>query len=162
MWYQWFNLNVMKLWEYFFVCKENKNHDFIHYREPWQRMCVVLLTQEPAFGHRNWMHCGWFTSRGRCMYLLWYSRERASKSATEEKSLNKVIICVFFACKKNSSCFIILWLNHSCHMDYFNNADFIKNILICVPKMNKGHTGLERHEGEWVMTQFSFLVELSP
>ncbi len=25
---------------------------------------------------------------------------------------------------------------------------FIKNILICVPKMNKGLTGLERHEGE--------------
>ncbi len=23
-----------------------------------------------------------------------------------------------------------------------------KNILICVPKMNKGLTGLERHEGE--------------
>ncbi len=24
----------------------------------------------------------------------------------------------------------------------------IKNILICVPKMNEGLTGLERHEGE--------------
>ncbi len=24
---------------------------------------------------------------------------------------------------------------------------FIKNILICVPKMNEGLTGLERHEG---------------
>ncbi len=47
-------------------------------------------------------------------------------------------------------------------MDFFNDvlatflglwriiklSDFIKNILICVPKMNKGHTGLERHEGE--------------
>ncbi len=27
-------------------------------------------------------------------------------------------------------------------------ADFFKNILICVPKMNEGLTGLERHEGE--------------
>ncbi len=27
-------------------------------------------------------------------------------------------------------------------------SEFIKNILICVPKMNKGFTGLERHEGE--------------
>ncbi len=27
-------------------------------------------------------------------------------------------------------------------------SEFIKNILICVPKMNKGLTGLERHEGE--------------
>ncbi len=26
--------------------------------------------------------------------------------------------------------------------------DFIKNILICVLKMNKGLTDLERHEGE--------------
>ncbi len=54
-------------------------------------------------------------------------------------------------------------------MDYFNNVhatfldldrssiavygrvrellEFIKNIFICVPKMNGGPTGLERHEG---------------
>ncbi len=57
------------------------------------------------------------------------------------------------------------------HMDYFNDAfamflsldrvrilavygrvwelsEFIKNILICVPEMNEGLMGLERHEGE--------------
>ncbi len=50
-------------------------------------------------------------------------------------------------------------------MDYFNDVlttflglergsciavygDFIKNILIFVPTMNEGFTGLERHEGE--------------
>ncbi len=27
-------------------------------------------------------------------------------------------------------------------------SEFIKNMLICVPKMNEGLTGLERHEGE--------------
>ncbi len=27
-------------------------------------------------------------------------------------------------------------------------SDFIKNIFICVPKMNEGLTGLERHKGE--------------
>ncbi len=27
-------------------------------------------------------------------------------------------------------------------------SEIIKNILICVPKMNEGLTGLERHEGE--------------
>jgi len=27
-------------------------------------------------------------------------------------------------------------------------SDLIKNILICVPKMNEGLTGVERHEGE--------------
>ncbi len=39
-------------------------------------------------------------------------------------------------------------------------SDFIKNILICVPKMNKGLTGLERHEGEQLMTELKFLGEL--
>ncbi len=27
-------------------------------------------------------------------------------------------------------------------------SDFIKNILFCVPTMNEGLTGLERHEGD--------------
>ena len=27
-------------------------------------------------------------------------------------------------------------------------SDLIKNILICVPKLNEGLTGLEQHEGE--------------
>ncbi len=27
-------------------------------------------------------------------------------------------------------------------------SDFIKNILICVPKMNEGLAGLEWHEGD--------------
>ncbi len=40
-------------------------------------------------------------------------------------------------------------------------SDFIQNIFICVPKMIKGLTGLERHEGEYLMTGFSFLGELS-
>ncbi len=40
-------------------------------------------------------------------------------------------------------------------------SDFIKNILNCVPKMKEGLTGLEQHEGESLMTEFSFLGELS-
>ncbi len=106
------------------------------------------------------------------MHVLWYTCEQALKTDTEEKKLlNKVIIFVFFAHKKYSHSFITLRLNHWCHMDYFNDAltmflglecvscvavydrvrklsDFIKNILICVPKMNEGLTGLARHEGE--------------
>lgn len=39
-------------------------------------------------------------------------------------------------------------------------SDFIKNILICVTKMNKGPTGLDRHEGEQ-STELSFLGELT-
>ncbi len=68
--------------------------------------------------------------------------------------------------QKYSRSFITLQLNHWCHMDYFNNVlpilgglervnylavrvrkyFFIKNILICVPKMIEG-----------LMTEFSFL-----
>ncbi len=77
---------------------------------------------------------------------------------------------VFFAHKKYSRSFIKVRLNHWCHMEYFNDvlANFLgleccsyiavfagsesswislKNILICVLKMNEGH-GLEWHEGE--------------
>ncbi len=72
--------------------------------------------------------------------------------------------------KKYSSRFITLKLNHCSHADYFNVftyflglekcndvaafvrfrylSDLIKNILICIPKMNKGLMGVERHKGE--------------
>ncbi len=39
-------------------------------------------------------------------------------------------------------------------------SDFIKNILICVQKMNKGLSGLDRHEDDSLMTDLSSLVEL--
>lgn len=35
-----------------------------------------------------------------------------------------------------------------------------KNILICVPKMNESRTGLERHEGAQLMTEFSSVRKL--
>jgi len=38
---------------------------------------------------------------------------------------------------------------------------FIKNILICVPKMNDDLTGLGRHEGKYLMTEMLFLGELT-
>ncbi len=40
-------------------------------------------------------------------------------------------------------------------------SEFIKNILIYVLKMNEGLAGLEWHEGEYLMTESSFLGELS-
>ncbi len=125
-----------------FVRRGNKNNDLI------QQLRVVLLMQEPAVWCRTRMRCALFTSRG--MHMLWYCHEHVSKTDTEEnKLLNKVIIFVFFPHKKFSCSFIILQLNHCCHMDYFNNVfttfgpltwhcclyrvrkllDFIKNIL---------------------------------
>ncbi len=100
----------------------------------------------------------------------------------------KVVIFVFFAYKKYSSSFIKLWLNQWCHMDYFNNvlttflglervrcvaeththththrvrnlSDFIKNIIICVPKMNEG-LGLEQHKGDRIFL-FGWTIPLT-
>ena len=81
-----------------------------------------------------------------------------------------MLFLCFFSHKKYSCRFKKLMLSHCSHLDYFNNvftnfsgpasfdpieayeeviqlSNFIKNILICVPK-NEGLTGLERHEGE--------------
>ncbi len=67
--------------------------------------------------------------------------------------LNEVIIFVFFAYKKVFSTTVVTWTNNV--LTTFLGlergrklSDFIKNILICVPKMNEGLTGLERHEGD--------------
>ncbi len=40
----------------------------------------------------------------------------------EKKLLNKVIIFILIAYKKYSCSYIILRLNHWCHMDYFNDV----------------------------------------
>ena len=81
----------------------------------------------------------------------------------------KSLFLFVFAHKKYSRRLIYLRLSHCSHLDYindlFNNffapasfipleayggvrqlSDFIKNILICVPKMNESLTGLEQHE----------------
>ncbi len=77
-----------------------------------------------------------------------------------------------FVCKEKKNALFNNFSSVSfwCHMDYFNYVlttflgldsgsfvahlcrvrklcDLIKNIQICVPKMNKGRMGLERHEG---------------
>ncbi len=44
-----------------------------------------------------------------------------------------------------------LGLEHGSYVTVYEGSrllDFIKNILICVPKMNEGLTGLEQHEDE--------------
>ncbi len=139
MWHQWFNF--MELQEYFLCAKK-----------------IKIMTS--------------FNSSLPCQSLICLHESITTCMCTEKKKLsNKVIIFVFFAHKKYSHGFITLRLNHWCHMDYFNNIlttflgldrvscclcrvkkllDFIKNILICVPKMNEGLTGLEQHFHFWV------------
>ncbi len=95
--------------------------------------------------------------------VLWYCRDwRLTRK--RKNCWIKSLFYIFFAHKKYY-CSFINW----CHMDwcpYYVSgpwtcqlrcclcrvrklSDFIKNILICVPKMNKGLTGLERHGGEY-------------
>ncbi len=40
------------------------------------------------------------------------------------------------------------------------SSDLVKNILICVPKMIKGLTGLERHEGNDRILNFGWTIAL--
>ncbi len=113
-----------------------------------------------------------WSCRHRTAYVVyvWDTLQNGAKVWSRgDELLNKVI--VFFVHKKYSRSFIKLRLNHWCHMDYFIDllatflsldrgsilavygrvrelSECIKNILICVPKMNKSLTGLERHEGE--------------
>ncbi len=140
MWHQWFNHNLG--WSYennFCEQKQNKKMYSTFSSLPGQVRCGTLVN-----GDRDW----------------------------PRRSLYEVVIFFFVAHKKYSCCFVKLWLNH---MDYFNGvvtnflghktfhlrccpcrvrklSDLIKNILIFVLKMNEGLTGLERHQGEHLMT----------
>jgi len=114
-----------------------------------------MLTQdvannEPAFGRKqgslHWVHYIW----------------------QRLKLLNKFVIFVLFLRTKAILVTSTLRLNHCSHVDNFNHvfnylsgrqkvqcrcclcvdqipSDFIKNILICVLKMNEGLMGVERH-----------------
>ncbi len=102
----------------------------------------------------------------RC-FCMWYSPKWRYGVTRWRWILNKVILFGFFAFEKYSRNFVKLRLNPWWHMNYFTDllamfrcldpcclrrvrelSDFIKNILICVLKMNGGLTGLARHEDE--------------
>jgi len=93
--------------------------------------------------------------------------------------ISRYFFLFFLAQQKYSRRFIILILNHCTHMNWLKyvfstlmdlergNAiagyagltepsDFNKNILICVPKINVGLTGLKRHEG-WIINYIIFI-----
>jgi len=55
---------------------------------------------------------------------------------------------------ESGSCVDCLWRDRKL-------SDLIKDIFICVLKMNERLTGLQRHEGEKLMTEFSLLGELT-
>jgi len=48
------------------------------------------------------------------------------------------------------------------HLCIFFPPKILQNIFLCVQQNKDIHTSLEQHEGEEIMTEFSFLGELSP
>ncbi len=154
-----------------FVRKENKNNFIQQFFSSKSRL--PPLSRRPLHVNNGCVWCCWRRTRTHGTLnndgISWFG----------EKMLNKVVIFVFFVHKKYSHSFIKSWLNHWCHMDYFNDvlttfldlgtfqlhcclrrvrelSDLIKNILICVPKMNESLGTTWR----WV-TGFLFLGELS-
>ncbi len=133
MWHQWFNLNFMKLREYFCVRRKQK----------WRLYSTIssLHGQSSARIHKNitMQVCAFLCLQTRCSTIwvlrqntgscvrsftrIWYCHERMSKTDKEEnKLLIKVVIFVFIGHKKYSRSFIKLRLNHCYHMDYFNDV----------------------------------------
>ncbi len=125
MWHQWFNLNGMKLQEYFLCAKKTKITTLFNN--------CSLLCQSLRSHACVW--CCWHRSRRSdvepgCVH---YKQRNAhacvvvvswtcGEDKEEKKWLNKVVIFVFFICKEYSRSFIKLRLNHWCHMNYFNNV----------------------------------------
>ncbi len=72
----------------------------------------------------------------------------------ENKLLNEVIICVFFAHKKYSNSFRKLRLNHWCHIDYFNN------VLTAFLGLERGSciAVYAESENSWISSKISWFV----
>ncbi len=161
MWHQGFNRNFTKI---LFVCNSSPQvtvfRNFGDYPTTYSALFAFSRQRTHAECKQRWFN-------------FWDTLQNGGRRWIGEKScwINRVII-VFFVYKKYSRCFVKLRLNPWCHMDYFTDvlatflcvdsgnilsvyiwrvrelSDSIKNILICVPKMNDGFTVLEQHEGE--------------
>ncbi len=161
MWHQSVNCNFMKPREYF-LRKENKNNDFIPHFHLYCFSAHGGTSTDPDPAWWRWTHVA--PPHACVMYCT------STRETVETKMWNKIFIFVFFAQK------VFSWL-HKITVDrlmshgllcrsswYFSRpwsckdpcclwrvrelSDSNKNILICVPKMNGGLTGLEQHQGE--------------
>ncbi len=75
-----------------------------------------------------------------------------SESITYVNNICMRIRCLCFDLNVNNVSAYIHTYDPCCLWD--SESSFIKNILIYVPKMNEGPTGLEQHEGEKLMSDF--------
>lgn len=151
MWLQRFNSNNTKLQEHFCAQK------------PPEKLCLPKSSASGQSVHLLWeIQCLCFTLlTGQYVILL--------MRKTRQKSWFYVL--VFFGTLKCSVSFMWLQLYYWSHMECFDNIcgfffwtltvsnrfciwtirehlDYIKNILICLAKMNEGLGGLKLHEGE--------------
>ncbi len=94
-------------------------------------------------------------------YFLWPKKTKTTTLYNNFLSSVLVSAAIYKSpTKKYSRSFVKLWLNHWCHMDYFNNTSTFLDLervscvalyggqKACVLKMNKGLTSLKWHEGE--------------
>ncbi len=122
MWHQWFNRNFTNLREYF-LCPKKKIMNLFNNlsppRHPNNVCCSVsaacgyavyvvyaLISMSTTYPHIHCIRClrMWY-------FPLWHYRVMWWRR----------VIFVFFAHKKYSCSFVKLWLNHWCHMKYFND-----------------------------------------
>ncbi len=131
MWHQWFNRNFMKLREYFLCTKKTKLttlfYNFVssvsefdtHSREYHNTcVCIALLVNK---AQRIWVlrqNAGSCVISITCMCCV--TLTSACRILTQKR--RNCWIKFFFCTQKYSRSFITLWLNHWCHMDYFNNV----------------------------------------
>ncbi len=138
------------------------SHTYTTYAVLCQQHCTQICCLHCL---RFYLNINKVSAHIRCLQM-WYSPKWRYRG-----TYSWIVISFVFAHKNYSRCFITLYLNPWCRFDYFNNllamflsldhvrihavygrvrelSERIKNIFICVSKMNKGLTGLERHEGE--------------
>ncbi len=142
----------------------------------WRVPVINIISAVYVLGGRARMNvigvisvvCAWGKA---CMCIVIFSIMAEDCNLGEKNCWRKSLFLFSLRTKKYFRCFAKVKLSHWWQMDCFIDvlttfldlgtfqlrcslwrvrelSDFIRNILICVPKMNEGLTGLERHEGE--------------
>ncbi len=108
-----------------FVCKENKNKDFIQQfvssASVWHHTDNLHCFRSNQSVENVSVRCGWHrTAHAICVQRI-LSKMKLRWHRGDEL-LNKVVIFIFFAYKKYPRPFIKFILNHWWQMDYFDDA----------------------------------------
>jgi len=137
---------------------------------------LYLKHFQTFFSSKNLMNVIFGTSGMKTNWGFYQSYQSTDQLLEKRRNcwIKSLFLFSFFAHKKYSLRFIILGLNDCSHVttlmislllfwtlnvviSLLSMGDekplrFHQNILICVPKMNKGPTGVERHDGEQLIS----------